>query len=392
MSKSNLEHYLEYPAPTQTNLFLDSVESEVLGSIREVKTALDDLGDFPTKTNYQKYVDEARFSPEWKTAEWNGFTLPGQGGHNAYCGKWVSWGCNNVDLHPKKKHYCEHSQKTCKRAKCDICLESWILRNANRATRRLWKFSKKTKLKFKHVVLSPPRFDMSYEDLNKWLKQVLKEANITTHAIIFHPFRFDQSKMRPYASPHFHILTTNHITATKKFYPKTKWFIKNLGELKKESDIFNCIKYLNSHCGIKPKTHSIRYFGDISYSKLKIEKEPKTHVCPYCYLPLRIFFIKKDHKHKPPPLDHVGLWEKECFELVDIVDNDTKIPFYSMNDDGTDYHEELIYSFEEQLIQKMRSPKINQFMQDMRDLRFKTSINSKKLDEYCELGSAKNAK
>lgn len=67
---------------------------------------------------------------------------------------------------------------------------------------------------------------------------------------------------------------------------------------------------------------------------------------------------------------------------MDIEDNDTKIPFYSLNDDGIDYHEELIYSFEEQLIQKMRTPKINNMIQDMKDLRFKTSINCEKLDEY----------
>jgi len=58
-------------------------------------------------------------------------------------------------------------------------------------------------------------------------------------------------------------------------------------------DIFNCVRYLLSHAGVRKKTHVIRYLGDISYRKLKVEKEPQKHFCPYCKLPLRLELLQK---------------------------------------------------------------------------------------------------
>ena len=284
-----------------------------------------------TQSNFENYVKSAkatkvivdekddihRGQTYWSQAQFEGFVLPAQGQAKPYCKKWISYGCNNTKQHPRGKHYAEHEQKTCKIAHCPKCFVSWINRQANRSTRRFVKFAKGKKFYFRHIILSPPQErakTMTYNELKKWLEYALKIANIKTCAIVFHPFRFqDREKVQPYDSPHFHLLVYGKVTNTTEFYNKTKWLIKNKGDMKTDVDIFNCVRYLLSHAGVRKKTHVIRYLGDISYRKLKVEKEPKYHVCPYCELPLTIFFIKDSPKSLKPPIDHVGLWEPYNF-------------------------------------------------------------------------------
>jgi len=355
-----------YPALTQSNLESENV------------------------SNYKNYVFQAQSSPFWKKVEFEGFTLPAQGEYKAYCMKWISWGCDNIKQHPRGKHYAEHEVKTCKTANCPKCFESWINRQANRTTRRLAKFKKDRVFNFRHIVLSPPperAKEMSYPELKKWLAFALKVANIQTCAIFFHPFRFDRKKQKPYDSPHFHLLVYGKITNTIEFYNKTRdrdgnsWLIKNKGDMTTDVDIFNCVRYLLSHAGVRKRTHVVRYLGDISYRKLKVEKEPKNHVCPYCELPLTIFFITNSPKSKKPPIDYVGLWEPSNFEPVYPEDNDGHIPFYESNDDG--YTEELIYSFEENLSVKTNLPIIQHRKFEISQTRFVTSLNCQKLDTFC---------
>jgi hypothetical protein len=339
------------------------------------------------QTSYQNYIEQAKDSKEWKHANFEGFVLPAQGQAKAYCNKWISYGCDNIKQHPRNQHYAEHTLKTCKVAHCPLCFESWIARQANRTTKRLSKFLEKRRFNFRHVVLSPPpnqAQNMSHPSLKKWLQTVLKVANIQTACVVFHPFRFqDKKKSIPYDSPHFHLLVYAHITNTPEFYNKTKWNIKNLGDLKTDKDIFTCVRYLLSHAGVKKGTHTVRYLGDVSYRKLKVEKEGLIPHCPYCNLPLRIFSINFDSKHEPPPIDHVGLWDSSCFSPVDDNGNDTKIPFYQTDDDGNGYSEELIYSFEELLHIKMNSHTICYQKYFYNQLKFKTSINCKKIMSFC---------
>ena len=341
------------------------------------------------KTAYENYVYQAQTSPYWKNAEYEGFTLVAQGQSKEYCKKWISYGCDNVKQHPNKQHYAEHQLKSCKVAFCPKCFESWIGRQANRTTRRLSKFLESRKIrkhyKFRHIILSPPNTSKNtpYKNLKKFLDFALKVANIRTCAIVFHPFRFNKDKSVPVFSPHFHLLVYGHVTNTTEFYNKTKWFIKNKGELKTDKDIFSCVRYLLSHAGVRKSTHAVRYLGDISYRKLKVEKEAKISHCPYCELPLRIFFINFTSGHKPPPIDHVGLWDSSCFRPVEDIDNDTKIPFYEMNENNSGYTEHKIYSFEELLHIKMNTPKIAHHKYLMNQLKFKTSINCQTITSFC---------
>jgi len=361
-----------YPALTQSNL-----EEE--------------LAVLSRASNYKNYVFQAQNSKYWKEFNHEGFVLPAQGQAKPYCKKWVSWGCNNIKQHPKGKHYAEHEQKTCKIAHCPLCFESWINRQANRCTRRFSKFAKGKEYHFRHIILSPPQekaMKMSYPELKKWLDYALKIANIKTCAVFFHPARFDNKKEKPYVSPHFHLIVYGKVTNTIEFHNKTNWLIKNRGDLKTDVDVFNCVRYLLSHAGVRKRTHVVRYLGDISYRKLKVEKEPNCHVCPYCELPLSIFFIRDSPKSKKPPINYVGLWESDNFFPYypnDDLHKEEGVPFYELRhgtEDDTDYWEDLIYSFEDILSVKTNLPKITHRKYKISQTRFVTSLNCQKLDIF----------
>jgi hypothetical protein len=369
-----------YPAFTQSNPSDSNNFQKYVKASRACKPIVDEQGNIHKGETY------------WKSAYFDDFVLPAQGQAKPYCQKWISFGCDNTKLHPKGKHYAEHEQKTCKVAHCPLCHVSWINRQANRSTRRLMKFSENKNFNFRHIVLSPPETRakrMCYDDLKKWLTHVLKVANIQTCAVVFHPFRFyDEEKIQPYISPHFHLMVYGRITNTSEFYNKTKWVIKNKGDLERDVDIFNCVRYLLSHAGVKKGTHAVRYLGDISYRKLKVEKEPQRHHCPYCSLPLTIFFIKDSAKSKKPPINHVGLWEKDNFSPYVPNEDPTKekgVPFYELKkdpQDESDYLEQRIYSFEEILAVRTVLPKILELKEQLRQLMHITSRNCKKIEDY----------
>ena len=371
---------LSYPALTQSNLERTSNFENYVKASRATKPIIDEQENIHRGKTY------------WSSAYFDGYVLPAQGQAKPYCKKWISWGCNNTKQHPNGKHYAQHEQKTCKTAHCPKCHVSWINRQASRTTRRCMKFLENKNYNFKHIVLSPPQErakHMSVDDLKKWLAFACKVANIKTCAVFFHPFRFhDNEKVQPYVSPHFHLLVYGRITNTTEFYNKTRWLIKNKGELKRDIDIFNCVRYLLSHAGVKKGTQVVRYLGDISYRKLKVEKDPQRHVCPYCELPLTIFFIKDSPKSLKPPLNHVGLWESSNFEPYYPNDKSHKeqgVPFYELNknpESELDYKEYLHYSFEEILAVNMALPEILERKYEVNNLKFISCFDSMKIDFF----------
>ena len=371
-----------YPALTQSNFGNPNNFKNYVKSAKATRIIVDEHGNIHRGATY------------WSQASFDGFVLPAQGQSKPYCKKWISYGCHNTKQHPRGKHYAEHEQKTCKIAFCPLCFESWINRQANRSARRFAKFAKDKKYFFRHIVLSPPKErakTMTYNELKKWLEYALKVANIKTCAIVFHPFRFlDNERIQPYVSPHFHLLVYGKITNTTEFYNKTQWIIKNKGEMKTDVGVFNCMRYLLSHAGVRKRTHVIRYLGDISYRKLKVEKELKCHVCPYCELPLTVFFIRNSPKSKKPPINYVGLWEPDNFFPYypsDDTHNEKGIPFYELRHgtkDDTDYWEDLIYSFEDILYVKTNLPKIQDRKYEISQTRFVSSLNCQKLDTFSD--------
>jgi len=376
-----------YPVLAQSNFVpIESNFERYVKSAKATKVIVDEQGDIHKGITF------------WSQFSFDGFVLPAQGQSKPYCKKWVSYGCNNTKQHPKGKHYAEHQQKSCKTAHCPKCHVSWINRQASRSTTRFVKFTKNKQFSFRHIVLSPPQErakKMEYPELKKWLDFALKVANIKTCAIVFHPARFqDREKVQPYDSPHFHLLVYGKVTNTTEFYNKTRdkdgnsWLIKNKGDMKTDVDIFNCMRYLLSHAGVRKGTSTVRYLGDISYRKLKVEKEPQNHFCPYCNLPLTIFFIKDSPKSLKPPINHVGLWEKSNFVPYYPNDDSNKeegVPFYELKKDtkdDSDYYERLIYSFEDTLYVRINLPKITHRKYELSQTKFVTSLNCQKLDTF----------
>ena len=343
---------------------------------------------FESPNNFKNYVYQAQTSPYWKEAEFDGFGLPAQAREKDYCKKWVSYGCGNTKQHPRNQHYAQHEQKSCKTNSCPLCWVDWVNRQANRSTRRFLKFTEDKEFFFRHIVLSPPQElakGQSYQSLKKWLTKTLKVANIKTASVVFHPFRFqDSKKSMPYVSPHFHLIVYGKITNTTEFYNKTKWTIKNKGDLETEMDIFNCVRYMLSHAGVKKRNHTIRYLGDISYRKLKVDKEPSTHDCPHCNLPLTIYRIVKSTKSLAPPIDHVGLWDSSCFEIVviDDLDKEPRVPYYDINEDTGKVQEKLLYSFEEILSIKMARKAISDRNFALIQAQYPTALQCHTIQEF----------
>ncbi|MDC0199661.1 hypothetical protein OAJ83_02260 [Candidatus Nitrosopelagicus sp.] len=365
------------------------------------------------KQLYKIYYDACRFSQDWKEVSFDGFKLIGQGQSKQYCQKWVSYLCDNHKSHPGKSDYLHNEQKTCKVSNCPLCFDSWVSRQASRTTRRVSKFMKipielangktiKKQWHFKHVVLSPDPSKaqkMTYKELKKNLDFALKIANIKTACVVFHPFRFaDKDKMIPYVSPHFHCVVYGKITNTTEFYnkmahTKMNWTITNFHPMKTDVELFSNIRYLLSHCGVRKSTHTVRYLGDISYRNLKVEKEPETHVCPYCHLPLTIGILVPQSEHEPPPLfekdeqgkliGFTGLIKHGIFQNISF-DEDDKIPFYDLVDDSNPKSivEEMIYSFEDVMFANTSQANRTMKKYERSLMKHYTSITSRKITEF----------
>jgi len=62
----------------------------------------------------------------------------------------------------------------------------------------------------------------------------------------------------------------------------------------------------------------LTWFGDLSYSKLKVEEEPNSDVCPLCEAKLRLVFHYGLFGWTPPPETEVEVWvEPEGWRIVE---------------------------------------------------------------------------
>ena len=63
-------------------------------------------------------------------------------------------------------------------------------------------------------------------------------------------------------------------------YEKTGWVVKNLG---KRDSVRATTLYQLSHAYVPKKGHVVRWWGVMSYNKLKVKPlPPEKHVCPDC--------------------------------------------------------------------------------------------------------------
>ena len=250
------------------------------------------------------------FNVENLIVEWAyDWTLPGHGSAYSDCGHWRSRGCLNVMDHNQQgieenragKVYIERYQRTCFRAECPICYESWAGKEAGSIAHRL-KASRKFGRPI-HLIVSPPmeywvRHD--YKSLRKKAYKIAKNSGFKGGSCIFHPFRKVEDSKQWYFSPHFHMLGYGWINND---YASHGWVVKNTGVRKSVS---GTAMYQLSHAGVSKGTHTITWFGSFSYNKLKVDPMPKQeHSCPACGAELvNLFYFGAEEL----PDEKVNLW------------------------------------------------------------------------------------
>ena len=228
------------------------------------------------------------------------FPITGSGEAYGDCGDYFTVGCLNGEAHNgsnldgvdmTSNGYFEHHRKTCHRALCPICWESWANREKDKASRRLSRFVLKGRdLKPIHLTVSVPRrlYGATLSELRKQAYLSLKSVHCLGGMVIYHSKRKD--KVGWYFSPHFHIIGYGWIVDVRKNYFASGFIVKNIGIRK---TVEGTIWYQLSHCGISSHHHTVTWFGALSYNKLKVPKElRKKRFCPICKEPLfRMMYV-----------------------------------------------------------------------------------------------------
>jgi len=261
-------------------------------------------------------------SQNWLQVEHDGWKLPATKDAKEDCGKWQTKGCLNVTAHQNSFYpgrvYIKSFQKSCYRASCEMCYKKWMARDSNKATRRIEKYEKISKKPSKHIIISPPSWKhfIPIRELRKEAYKVLKGVGAVGGSLIFHPFRYNRDYKKWYYSPHFHIIGFGWLVGTAESYQKQGWVVKNKGV---RESVFATYYYQLSHAGVKHGYHTITWFGDLSYSKLKVEEEPNPDQCPLCGAKLRLVFHYGLFGGLPPPeIEGEFFDEPEGWRIVEI--------------------------------------------------------------------------
>jgi hypothetical protein len=227
-----------------------------------------------------------------------GWRLPGHGDAYADCGSKRYKGCLNVEAHSQESllaysregllekmvgHvFVKIYRRSCARAECPVCYESWAAKEARKIAWRLlaWKNGGRPI----HVIVSVPkrlynlRFD--FVEIKRRAYSVLKKTGFLGGSCIFHPFRMNKKLNRWYFSPHFHVIGYGWIHGTKENYNRHGWIVKNARVRK---TVFGTAMYQLSHAGIHEGHHTVTWFGRLSYNKLKVFPMPEVEErCPIC--------------------------------------------------------------------------------------------------------------
>ncbi len=224
--------------------------------------------------------------------EWS---LPSHGDSYSDCGNWLSKGCLNVEAHVQQGLEEERAglvfvrryQRTCFRAECPVCYESWAGKEAGKITWRLQHAPKQGRPI--HLVVSPPVEVWirapTFESLRMTSYKLAKESGFRGGSCIFHHLRQNKLTHQWYFSPHFHMIGFGWIQGTKKGFERHGWVIKNVGIRKTVS---GTALYQLSHAGIHTSKHTVTWFGNLAYNNLKVPpKETEEEVCPVCGEPLK---------------------------------------------------------------------------------------------------------
>jgi len=254
------------------------------------------------KPSVPDYVKEHKFLSNWEEVEHDGWKFPATKEPHDKCGLWQTKGCLHVEDHKtsesKNKVFVKQYKWSCFRPSCKECYPKWIGRQANRSTRRIEEYEKISGKRPRHVILSVPKWKhkLSEKEIRKEAYEILKSIHCFGGAIVFHPFRCDNLR-NYYYFPHYHVVGFGRIRGITKSHNRRGWYIKSMGRRK---STFHTFHYLLSHCGIKKNHHSVTWFGDLNYSKLKLEKEPDFTICPSCGRKLVPIYYEGVHSVVPP--------------------------------------------------------------------------------------------
>jgi hypothetical protein len=232
------------------------------------------------------------------------YSLPGRGkvGRDS-CGTIRKvFRCKDTGNPVIRHHYCY-------RKDCPICYGAWAKRQANAIEQRvrIHAHSKNT-FKYAHWVIAPPVF-ASLEDIEKIRKQIYQSQYFSGGFLIFHPYRlkvkvfdgietnyigwqeakkagiYETSEKVWVWGPHWHLIThTTYMSqgVLAKFYNTCGSVIKHVADIDIRTNRLNALlTYELAHVGIRDKEQSVRYFGELSNSKLNYLSY-KVKVTPIC--------------------------------------------------------------------------------------------------------------
>jgi len=265
-----------------------------------------------TTTNEDLLTRLKNKSQNWYEAEHQGYTLPATKISHSWCGSWSWLGCLNMDGHVRteaeNKAFIKTFQRHCFRASCEECAKNWMSRESNKSASRIGIYEQKTGESAKHIVISPPHYlkNKPVSELRKEAYKILKNVNAKGGCMVVHPFRkYEQtnfsysSKWVWFQSIHFHVVGFGWIDNVAENYKKSGWIVKNLGVRKSN---FGTIRYILSHAGVKKGSHTLTWFGELSYSKLKVpDYVNEERLCPYCSENLTQVLPMDETTGEPPP-------------------------------------------------------------------------------------------
>lgn len=322
----DIVYELDNPSVQELHDEVGDIFTGISLEIREIKKNILDDTDKLKRSATRFVLDDVVKSGVWKGFTWDSYTLPGQGSSLKSCHKWFNKGCLNRHLHERGDVFVASILKQCARSGCPLCFESWMNREANAMTRRITKMMEISKRKVSHVtvVFPPSMHNYPAKKLSRILRPYLKKVGIIGGSKVLHPFRFDkENKWMPKIFPHYHLICFGWIENTAEIYEKTGIIINKISTLYNETDVFRTVKYQLTHCGVKEKTHSVTYFGNISYSKLRVEKEEiELFLCPECSLEIDFINISSEYRGEPPPfgIGFTGFTQWNGFVPIDRYD------------------------------------------------------------------------
>lgn len=241
----------------------------------------------------------------------SGWGLPSHGDSKDSCGTFFMLGCLNVSDHPDGLAVFKPMVKRCFDPKCPVDWKAWVLREAERISDRIDSAMKQKPWLGKpiHFVVSIPKKDwhLSKDEMCRRAYASSRRTGFLGGSVIYHPFR-ESIDGRWYFSPHLHFIGFGFISGEKcaKEYAKSGWIYHNEGVRK---TVFGTAYYQLTHCGVwygAGKKHSVTWFGELSYNKLKIVRDALDQVlCPYCGDPMEIL-VWTDKSDSPLPCSGIG--------------------------------------------------------------------------------------